>query len=78
MKTEAQAAAAARYDEAKRVVAAYAVQVRRRSARWLAATNAAESRYLAAELSEATTQHAWAQQREREAWKAWHRIKPNE
>lgn len=78
MRTKAQAAAATRYDEAKRVVAAYAVQVRLRSARWLASTNAAESKHLAAELSEATTQHAWAQQREREAWKAWHRIKPDE
>lgn len=76
MSSEAQAAAAVRHSEAKRVVEAYAVQVDLRRKRWLAANNPFASKYAAMELTEATTQHDAAQQRERAAWRAWHALEP--
>lgn len=77
MRSEAYAAAKTRHDEASRVVDAYEVQLRTRSKRWLKAVNAAESKFAAMELSEASTQLAWAKQHERDAWRTLHAMKPN-
>lgn len=74
----ARVAARVRHSEACRVVEAYTVQMQTRRKRWVLAANAAASKHAVGELTEALTQLGWAQQRERDAWHAWHALLDNE
>lgn len=69
--------AKASYDEATRVLDAYASQVNKRRERWRTAAPA-DLLKRRKDLSEAVKQHARAKAIQEAAWKAWHALNKEE